>query len=693
MTPARDARKRGEYEMHRRPKRNYRSAKAKTASRVKERRKASRARHARRPPKFIGVDGEGLHVPDGTPQPYVLFAANNGTYVEGYDDENPGLTSIECLDFLLGLAKANPGAVLVVFGGSYDMTQSLRDLPEDDARQLAETGEVVWRAERHRFYSIRFFPGKLLQIVRTIEHPVLREARPAKARMTLYDVFGYFQTSFVNTLRQWDIGTDEQRERILAMKDRRDEFGAGEVEAIRAYCLEECVLLVDLMDKVAQAVFDADIPVPRQWHGAGSLADSLLADHYMGDALAELDPQPDAVDRAYYGGRIETMLVGPVSGPLYEYDINSAYPAAIVELPPMAGRWVAVGGYDPMPRHAVFRVKWDVRDHPAAAHITPFPVRRGSGIWWPTTGEGWYLAVEVRAAIAAFGPEHFEVSHGWIFAANNPDARPWSWIGELYERRLALKREDDRNGTKTNIPVKLALNSMYGKTAQSGQWRLNTQTKQVDIHEGRWRNTYVAAYATARTRAAILTVAIQSPEHVVSIATDSVAATVPLSVTEGARLGEWEAIKHEQNSIVIHSGFIIPEGAGGMKVRVRGGMNPDLDYDDFADEWIARGIAGNLASPRTNFLGLRLAAARGKVGLRGAWYRDERSISFAPAQRVPTGDLAGHIRGEYLMLAPPDAPSGEDVFYMSEPVGEPSGRQAMIRWGRRDELRRLQGDE
>ena len=647
----------------------------------KRRRKAQSKRRRTLPPRFIGVDGEGLSVPDGTHQPYVLFAANTGEYIEDYE---AGLSTRACFDFLLKLQRSDRNARLIVFGGGYDMTQMLRDLPKDDAQRLAETGQVLWQFALNGWYFIRFFPGKLMTITRIVQHPT--EHKIARARTTLYDVFGYFQTSFVKTLNDWGIGSESVRARIADMKDKRHDFASGDRPQIRDYCLEECTLLVDLMDAVGEAIHDAAMPMPKQWHGAGAVADALLSDRYMRDAL-EGSELPEEIERAYYGGRIETTRVGIVRAPLYEYDINSAYPHALSQLPPLEGTWTPESTYSPLIEHAVWFCRWDVRashsggrDHPVGRYLTPFPVRRKGRIWWPTTGAGWYLAPEVRAAVEVFG-DAVQVDRGLVLSLAEPDARPWAWIHELYVERLRLKTLDALNGTNRNKPLKLGLNAMYGKTAQSGRWSLEQGDEDAEIRRGRWSNFYAAGWQTARTRARLLQAAAQSPESVVSLATDSVSATERLQLDLGGELGQWDETVYEQDCIVVHPGFVIPDGEGKMKRRVRGGVSGDFTFADFRQAWERDSLDARLDENRQSYIGLRLAAARGRVQDRGMWVNTPRVITFHSPQRDASALSAS---ADWARLSPPVSPKDCPPGFESEALAVPSGHDALMRWGLQD---------
>ena len=86
----------------------------------------------------------------------------------------------------------------------------------------------------------------------------------------------------------------------------------------------------------------------RHWHGAGAAASALIESqklkmHYGPDiAASNISPQQTAAHHAYFGGRIELLKQGFLEdGSLHVYDIASAYPAAMVEFPSLAGgMWI-----------------------------------------------------------------------------------------------------------------------------------------------------------------------------------------------------------------------------------------------------------------------------------------------------------------------------------------------------------------
>jgi hypothetical protein len=132
----------------------------------------------------------------------------------------------------------NPGAQLVAFGLGYDVNRWLRDLGRDKLEKLWREGTVTWR-----HYRLEWVPGKWFAV--STRPPV------AKCYARVFDVFGFFQMSFVRSLDAWGI---KPRAELALMKERRSSFDESERQRITNYCLMECADLAELMRRVARAL-------------------------------------------------------------------------------------------------------------------------------------------------------------------------------------------------------------------------------------------------------------------------------------------------------------------------------------------------------------------------------------------------------------------------------------------------------
>src|SRR5439155_26354687 len=106
-----------------------------------------------------------------------------------------------------------------------------------------------------------------------------------------------------------------------------------------------CRLGILLMNKFQESLERVGYGDLSGYHGAGAIASKMLnnfhALEYMKRPTSELR---ELMLDAYYGGRIELCMRGAF-GPVYNFDIQSAYPAATRELPNLkAATWKKVEG-------------------------------------------------------------------------------------------------------------------------------------------------------------------------------------------------------------------------------------------------------------------------------------------------------------------------------------------------------------
>jgi hypothetical protein len=137
--------------------------------------------------------------------------------------------------------------------------------------------------------------------------------------------------------------------------------------------------------------------------------------------------------------------------------LRSAYPAAIVHLPcPLHTRWEHKPHAKQLPEDGFYLAKVSF-SHPDGPWCG-LPFRRNGGLFWPLQGTGWYWSPEIRAAQCHLHAD-IVVRDLWI-ACQQCDCQSCNWIDHLYEERRRI-------GSKTRgYPLKLGLNSLYGKMAQ-----------------------------------------------------------------------------------------------------------------------------------------------------------------------------------------------------------------------------------
>ncbi len=556
---------------------------------------------------FVGVDGEGMTIKGQ--HRYVLLAASDGS--ELVDPHGIGTTA--ALDYLTALsARSGRRAVLVCYGASYDTNMILGGLERETIAQLWAGEEV-----RHGRYRIKYRPRRSLEVRRVgIPEWVRRKGRWVRnieGAFTLWDVIGFYQSTFLGALEDW---LDERERaaldfaRIERGKARRSAFTMAELDEIRAYTRAELRALVVLMRRLRDHLAEAGLPIAR-WDGAGAVAGSLLRREKVKDAIAPISDELERIaQHAYFGGRIEAVRYGTSDRPVWQYDLRSAYPSAMTQLPRLAGgSWYK---HEPCERSvsgfALVRVRWSLR---AEHELYPFAYRdRWGEISYPPAGEAWCWWPEWEAADAALRLRRYDqgsevtITEARCFHPADPHARPFAFVPELYELRAQWKRE----GRGAEKVLKLGLNSLYGKMAQQIGYRVEEgarETKRPPYHSLLW-----AGYVTALTRARTFSAAMERPSAAVMFATDALFSTrrlVGLDIGQG--LGQWEETAH-QGIVVAQSGVYWTMTKDGPAEHSRGFDRGALDPDAIRAAWKAR--AEKVSAPATRFVTMGAALDSGE---------------------------------------------------------------------------------
>lgn len=567
--------------------------------------------------KFIGVDGEGWTV--GDEHRYVLLAASTGQWA--YDEK--GLSTVRCFEFLLSLPRKT---VKCGFGFNYDINMMLRDVPMDRLIKLWKEGACKWKS-----YYIEWIPSKSFL--------VKSNGRVCK----VYDVFGFFQASFVKSLQKWNLPVPDDMEE---MKRSRSEFDAAMKRLIIDYCLDECRLLSKLMSDLETALLDVDLKV-RNWIGAGAIASSLMQRHKVDKSHQyddEFPEQKEAILTAYYGGRVELFRSG-LFPEVWDYDVSSAYPSIAVELPVLKdGGWRWLDQYDPQAEYCIWDCAWNLPQ----AFLCPFPVRLKGQIQYPRNGRGWYHASEVQAA-QKLTDGGINVKGGWKFQPAVDD-RPFAFIPTTYDYRRQLKRE----GHAGEKVLKLGLNSIYGKLAQGAGY----QGKPPLFQSFFW-----AGMITAGTRARVLDIAATSPDDLIMVATDGVFFKSDPHIPETPGLGGLE-LKVMTDMFVAQAGVYqaTVDGDDGKETmgRSRGFFTKEIDFDDLRKGFADVGIQYEGQYQSERFAGMGACLCQGNPDKWRRWIRSTRSLGLHPNRKF----VKGYQLSSIYELIPPmfDEPPVSEIY-------------------------------
>lgn len=657
QTPAQGARTRERERVRRREARQRQTAEQREREKQREQ---NRDRRKIRP--FMAIDGEGGGTDHLDRQNYLLMVASGAMPGDERVRHRNGkpLSVLECLDFILSL-PAKP--ILVGFGIGYDATQILRGIRPATLRRIMNPRRgkngpcyTYWGE-----YGIIYQQGQYLRVAR-IDRSGDKPKIAAGSSRTVYETLGFFQCAFIKAIHNWNIGTAQERAIIAANKAQRDAFDQLTDEIID-YCKLECRHLAMLMTEFREVCTTTGIS-PKQWSGAGWLASDLLNKHGIpkrplstretGDLAAQKpskNPKPVqprrperdrqfeiAANNAQYGGRFEVSRIGPIAGPVYEYDLRSAYPAAMLDLPcPLHTRWEHKPRASRLPHGELYLAKVSF-SHPDGLWCG-LPFRQNRRLFWPYQGTGWYWSPEIEAAQRYLHAD-IVVRDLWI-ARCKCDCRLFDWVRDLYDERRRLG--PDTRG----YPLKLGLNSLYGKMAQR-------------VGRAPYHDVVSAGLITAITRARLTEAIGQDPEAVVMLATDAVFSTRPLALDIGEGLGQWEE-KVWPDLFIAQPGVYWSPSELEKSVKSRGAPRSIIGnavprFHAVFAEWFElmrqpearetllqeRSLPSVPVTIRV-FTGCRLALARGKPWLAGQWKGEPRDISFEwttkrDAMRVELGE-------------------------------------------------------
>jgi hypothetical protein len=397
----------------------------------------------------------------------------------------------------------------------------LGDLPVEKLRVLHKLGKVSWRD-----WSIRYAPRKYLQVTHI----------PTKRTCQLWDVIGFFQSSFESSLESW---LDVKDDVIAKGKKSRNTFQAKNLEFIIAYCNTELVYFEQLMQALWLALYNAGFKLNR-WDGSGAIAAFLFNSHGMAVYKGSEEDQAEHYDKArsaYAGGRFELFQPGDYEQTVYNYDINSAYPYAICQLPPFTRLehidnlvGYRISDYD------LCYVKYNKMNgetwfNPSPGRIHPFFHRTsGQSVCYPPIREGWVWGVEVNTARSC----DCEVEVTDVYHWHDNGDRPWMWVSKLFDWRKQLKAE----GNSAEKAIKLGINSLYGKMVQQKGW-----------HDGepipKTHQLYMGGWVTAKCRSMVFAAMQLDPNAIIAVETDGIYSTRPLPLPCGDKLGEWEVTVYE----------------------------------------------------------------------------------------------------------------------------------------------------
>ena len=445
-----------------------------------------------------------------------VLADSNGNYLE-LDD----ITPEKVIKFLF--SKRYQGSWNFFYNVTFDAEVILKifgDLLYDYKKTR------ILRFHYHD-YIIEYIPQKKIAI------------RKGHHSSVFFDIAQYYHESLFNAYLH-NIG--KLPEWYTEIKKKRSHFTRKYCEKyhnqVRKYCIQDCIYTKELANHWINVFFEAFDFYPQRFISSGYLAEKVLINNKIKIPLFKETPFEinEFAWRTYFGARFEILKRGFI-GNAHLYDINSAYPYSLANIPDITkGKWKKSKSLLDKSHLGFFKIQCDIPD---GKYIPPFPFRRNNKLIFPT---GQFITYCTLAELRAYDePKHYKILESFQYLDNNPVYPYKEFIESIYNKRLEFKNQNN----PLQLPLKIILNSIYGKTAQ-----------RVGNKIGNLFSPVIASSITGITRAMLYDFVQKHgiERDVVSFATDSIITTNKLDI-DSTNLGDFSYDNSGNDVYVLQNGI------------------------------------------------------------------------------------------------------------------------------------------
>jgi len=376
-------------------------------------------------------------------------------------------------------------------------------------------------------YKIRYIPSKSLSITKGHHSTVF------------FDIAQFYKESLLSAYEN-NIGKIDNN--YKETKKKRSQFSKTfyrrNTNKVRNYCIQDCKYTKELSEHFVSLFNNAFGFMAKRWLSSGYLAEKVIINH--GIKFPYFNEIPFKIQqfakRSYFGGRFEILKRGHI-GTAYLYDINSAYPYAMTKIPDLLdGKWINSKTINQNAEIGFFRIQADIPDFEM---IPCFPFRKNNMIIFPS---GKFETYCTLSELKVCDPKFYKVLDAWQFIPNISAEYPFKkFIEKLYRKRMRLKKQND----PMQLPIKIILNSMYGKTGQLYRNRI-----------GNLYNPVMFSFITGHARSMLYNFVKENKlgNEIVSFATDSICTTRKINL-KSVKLGEFSLENKANDVFFLQNGF------------------------------------------------------------------------------------------------------------------------------------------
>lgn len=444
----------------------------------------------------------------------------------------------------------------------YDVRGIIKYLPVDNQHDLYYQTETTYKG-----ITIRYLPGKVFTVKRK------------RLNYSYYDIQQFYGGSLQhNATKYLHAGKDNYQVTNLTEKD----FLPANTDLVK-YCIQDCKLTAELT-RLQQKKF-ADIGISFY----KPISKANLAEKYVIKRMKLPVPRKNRFQQlAYYsykGGRFELLQRGYFDR-CYCYDLNSAYPNIIKDLPnPFDTTYYKVEDYEKDAEIAYYDLTLHDLHEPFASPITV--TQRGINIFPNTVNHRIILSQPELKYIRKYLKVDYTINEAYALYSYTND-KPFMFMEDLYKLRKEAEKEDPVLAQS----IKIIINSVYGKFWQVTKTLkdVTTDLKDYDLmfstadifrlykkqyKAGAFFNPAYAAHITATVRTQLLETCYKYLDTVIGFHTDSIITTKPFIKCKDG-LGNWR-LDHHGRGIFLGTGLYTIDDGEHVKHKRRGGTTKELN--------------------------------------------------------------------------------------------------------------------
>ena len=181
--------------------------------------------------------------------------------------------------------------------------------------------------------------------------------------------------------------------------------------------MQDCIYTKELSEHWIKVFHDAFNFYPQRFISSGYLAEKVLINNkiYIPKFTEIQYDVQDIAWKSYYGGRFEILKRGFI-GTAHLYDINSAYPYVLANIPDITkGKWRRAKKILKNAKLGFFKIQCDIPD---CKYIPPFPFRTNSKLIFPSSKFVTYCTLAELQACN--NPKYYKILESYQYLDENP---------------------------------------------------------------------------------------------------------------------------------------------------------------------------------------------------------------------------------------------------------------------------------